>query len=82
MRPYFRAGSGLAIIKLWWFFYAKRSLRLEELLEALSIKKGELEGVDLWSPDDVVRVMGSFINLDPRDNTIRFRSILDASPIT
>ena len=79
----------LARNMLLWLSHARRALYFEELCEAVALPEGRAfdESMRLLRPNDLLEICTSFVNYDPRSNTITlahssvFRFLLRARTI-
>jgi hypothetical protein len=57
-----------------WIYHAKRSLKMDELREAIAVEEGDigLDEEDLMSAEDIVEICGSLVSYDVESGVMTF----------
>ena len=57
-----------------WIYHAKRSLKMEELREAIAVDEGDLglDEDDLMSAEDIIEICGSLVTYDVESGAVAF----------
>jgi hypothetical protein len=57
-----------------WIYHAKRSLKMEELREAIAVEEGDvgLDEDDLMSAEDIIEICGSLVSHDVESGVVAF----------